>query len=156
MAQMNKKRNKDLLYLADRVLNEKEFIPMNDNSILDSYNGQVASLSVSIAINGLLPTLAIFYQDKPETDINKAYRRNVLNLVAKMVTMDNEYWNFSRDNLYAKNLLSYVITLDKQCSEESTRGIDTSKKQLNNLKIEIIECAIALKQVVRTYKLVSV
>lgn len=156
MAQMNKKRNKDLIYLADRVLNEKEFILMDDNSIFDSYNGQVASLSVSIAINGLLPTLAIFYQDKPESDKNKAYRRNVLNIVAKMVTLDNEAWNFSRNDLYAKNLLSYAIKLDKQCSEESTRSIDESKKQLNNLKKEIIECAIALKQVVRTYKLVSV
>lgn len=155
MAQMNKKRNKDLIYFADRVLNEKEFIPMNDNSILDSYNGQIASLSVSIAISGLLPTLAIFYQDKPEeADNNKAYRRNVLNVVAKMISMDNESWNFSHNKLFAKNLLSYVITLDKQCSEESARGIDESKKQLNELRKEIIDCAIALKQVVRTYILV--
>ena len=173
---MNKTRNNELIRLADRALNlhadnilnkiteiegqiqsassekekktlekEKKLLESerllrkreDTSDILDSYNGQVASLSVSVAMSGLLPTLAFFYQDKPETNSNKAYRRNILDVIAIMMNEDHYDWNVTDPN--AKSLLEYAIN---HSDEEKA------------LRQEITECAIALKQVVRTYNLV--
>ena len=118
---------------SERLLRKKEYT----TDILDSYNGQVASLSVSVAMSGLLPTLAFFYQDKPETISNKAYRRNILDVIAIMMNEDHYEWDVTEPN--AKSLLEYAINHS-----------DAEK----SLRKEITECAIALKQVVRTYNLV--
>ena len=118
---------------SERLLRKRK----DTSDILDSYNGQVASLSVSVAMSGLLPTLAFFYQDKPETNSNKAYRRNILDVIAIMMNEDHYNWNVTNPN--AKSLLEYAIN---HSDEEKA------------LRQEITECAIALKQVVRTYNLV--
>ena len=69
---MDKKRNKELVEIAQKVLKEQNILLSKDCTILDSYNGQVASLSVSVAMLGLVPTLAVFYQDKPNDNEKKA------------------------------------------------------------------------------------
>lgn len=149
---ISKERRNQLIRLADEALKAKEVILKVNKTkegktswdILESYNGQVASLSVSIAMTGLLPTLAIFYQDKPESDPKKAYRRNVLEVVARMITADSKDkdWNFSAEGKYAYNLMKYAVSPAKAAN-------------LDGLKKEIVECAIALKLVVRTYNLVK-
>ena len=82
---MNKTRNNYLIKLADRALREQACILKNESDILESYDGQTASMSVSVVMSGLLPTLAMFYQDKP--DGKKAARRNVLDAVARIITL---------------------------------------------------------------------
>lgn len=112
---------------------------MNDGNILDSYNGSVAALGVSIAMGELRPALAIYYQEKSERGArSKANRRSVLDIIARMITKDTDcQLDFSSEGLHAKNMFRYAI-----------------EQNDNSLKQEIIDCSIALKQVVRTYNLV--
>ena len=147
---MDKTRNNLLIKLADEALREqvanKEFGVskiLNDNDIEEAYNGSIASLSVSIAMSDLRPALAIYYQDKSNAATKtKANRRSVLDAVARIITKDAQSrnisrWDFSANNNFAKNLFKYAI-----------------RNEDKDLKQEVIDCAIALKQIVRTYNLV--
>lgn len=127
---MNKARNNELIRLADKKLKNSNML--KDGSIAKTYDGKTAALSVSVAMSGLLPTLAIYYQDFDEKNPKAPCRRHVLNVVATMMSKPR---NFSD----AKDLFSYAID---------------NKNDEMILKKEIIDCAIALKQVVRTYNLV--
>ena len=133
---------KEKLEKDKKLLESKRLLIKRDDTseIIDSYNGQVASLSVSIVMSGLLPTLAFFYQDKPETNSKKAYRRNILDIIAIMMNQDHYSWNVTEPD--AKSLFEYAIKHSDEVNE------------VNALRQEIVECAIALKQVVRTYNLV--
>lgn len=139
---MNKTRNNELIKLANDKLRESN-IPTGNNkeNIAESYDGKTAALSVSVAMSDLLPTLAIYYQDFDSKHPDNPCRRNVLNVVATMITKPESGEEFSN----AKDLLRYALSLDKE-EEDMTK--------LKNLKKEVIECSIALKQVVRTYNLV--
>ena len=140
---MNKTRNNQLIKLADEALREQTpngdggiSVILNGTKVEEAYNGSIAALSVSVAMSELRPTLAIYYQDKPNSrEKPKANRRSVLDVVARIISKDApEKWDFSADGNYAKNLFSYALTSDDP-----------------NLKQEVIDCAIALKQVIRTY-----
>lgn len=112
---------------------------LNGNSINESYNGSVAALGVTIAMGELLPALAIYYQDKPNNNARpKANRRSVLDVIARIMTKD-QFYNFSANEKYPDNLFRYAINHNNDA----------------RLKQEVIECSIALKHVVRTYKLVK-
>ena len=144
---MNKTRNNYLIKLANEALlelraenNANLFTNTNSFDIKDSYNGQIAALSVSIAMTGLLPTLAIYYQDT-KTTVN---RRNILDVIARIIQKDEnrEFSNASDDNFTdAKALFSFALSSDDE--------------RLKKLTKEIEDCAVALKQVVRTYNLVK-
>lgn len=145
---MNKKRNNDLVKLADEALREQvanspqgvsRILSENNCDIEEAYNGSVASLGVSIAMSELRPSLAIYYQDKPNSATHpKANRRSVLDLIARIITKDLSYpRSFSDNEKYAENFFRYAVTTEDAY-----------------LKQEVIECAIALKQVIRTYNLV--
>ena len=145
---MNKKRNNELVKLADEALREQVANSsqgvsriLNDNNcdIEDAYNGSIASLGVSIAMSELRPSLAIYYQDKPNSATRpKANRRSVLDVIARIITKDPSYpRSFSDNDNFAENFFRYAVTTEDA-----------------DLKQEVIECAIALKQVVRTYNLV--
>lgn len=147
MMATNKKRINKLIQWADEALREQVSNPdagvskvMNDGNILDAYNGSVSALGVSIAMGELLPSLAIYYQEKSERGAKaKANRRSVLDIIARMITKDSYcQLNFSNQGLYAKNMFQYAIENNDV-----------------NLKQEIIDCSIALKQVVRTYNLIG-
>ena len=145
---MNKKRNNELVKLADEALREQVANSsqgvsriLNDNNcdIEDAYNGSIASLGVSIAMSELRPSLAIYYQDRPNSATSpKANRRSVLDVIARIITKDPSYpRSFSDNDKFAENFFRYAVTTEDA-----------------DLKQEVIECAIALKQVVRTYNLV--
>ena len=142
----SKERINMLIQWADEALQEQEANidagiskVLDNGNILDTYNGSVAALGVSIAMGELRPALAIYYQEKSERGARpKANRRSVLDVIARIVTKDTyNQWNFSENGLFAKNMFRYAIEQN-----------DT------NIKQEIIDCSIALKQVVRTYNLV--
>lgn len=145
---MNKTRNNQLVKLADKALREQvanpnqgvsRILSANSCDIEDAYNGSIAALGVSIAMSGLLPSLAIYYQDKPNSNTRpKANRRSVLDVIARMITLDEStQWDFSNSSKFAENFLRYAIN-----------------NNTSQLKNEVEECAVALKQVVRTYNLV--
>lgn len=144
---MNKKRMNKLIQLADEALQEQVANSdagvskvMNNGNILDAYNGSVSALGVSIAMGELRPALAIYYQEKSERGAKtKANRRSVLDIIARMITKDSDFQrDFSDQELYAKNMFRLAIEQNDV-----------------NLKQEVIDCSIALKQVVRTYNLVE-
>lgn len=130
---MNKARNNELLKLADEKL--KNSIMLDGNNIAETYDGKTAALSVSVAMSGLLPTLAIYFQDYDETHPEAPCRRNVLNVVATMIKNPQEERYFPN----AEALFRYAVG----------QNVDIAY-----LKQEVVDCAIALKQVVRTYNLV--
>lgn len=133
---MNKTRNNELIRLADESLNGTDGVLFKSNSTTDidsAYNGQIASLAVSIAMSGLRPALAIYYQDSSSTKVN---RRAVLTVIADMMRRDHYSGGEITD---AQTLFRYSLRND----------ID-----LMDLQREVEECSIALKQVVRTYNLV--
>ena len=134
-----KTQNEKLIKLAQEALIANNNIWIERNvSILDAYNGQIAALGVSIAMSGLCPALAIFYQDKPKAGTKrKANRRTVLDLISHMITNNNDN-NYSFDK--AEDMFRYVVG---------------HEDELSSLKKIIIDSSIALKQVVRTYNLIS-
>lgn len=150
---MDKNRINNLLSNANKVLNcqienEKLGISriLNNGEIDSAYNGSIASLGVSVAMSGLLATLAIYYQEKNSSNSKpKANRRSVLDAIARIITDDKDKkekeWDFSKNQEFAKNLFRYAIDNNNQ-------------KKLKDLKQEVIDCSIALKQIVRTYNLV--
>lgn len=146
---MNKTRNNTLIKYANEALTEQEANEnfgvskiLNGSDIEEAYNGSIASLGVSIAMSELRPALAIYYQDEPNSATRpKANRRSVLDVIARVITKDSKEreltkWDFSTNKDFAKNLFDYAIKNDD-----------------NELKQEVIDCAIALKQIVRTYNL---
>lgn len=146
---MNKTRNNILIKyaneaLTEQVANEKFGVSkiLNGGDVEEAYNGSIASLGVSIAMSELRPALAIYYQDKPNSATKpKANRRSVLDAIARIISKDASErnlskWNFSKNEDFAKNLFDYAIKNDDK-----------------ELKQEVIDCSIALKQIVRTYNL---
>lgn len=139
---MDKQRNKELIMCAEKVLraSKKETYSLFKdkglgNKILKSYNGQVAALGVSILMTGLKPTLAIYYQDAPDSKApkpNTAYRRFVLEIIARILKEDNREYAYDS----AEKLVRDVLEM----------------KDDSGLTRNIIDCSVALKQVIRTYK----
>ena len=147
---MNKTRNNTLIRYADEALNKQtanndisRILADNNRDIESTYNGSIASLGVSIAMSELRPALAIYFQDRPNSATHpRANRRSVLDVIARIITIDARAqninnWDFSANDRYAENLFRYAIENDDA-----------------NLKQEVIDCAIALKQIVRTYNLI--
>ncbi len=130
---MKKAKYNELIRLADEELRKSN---MYKNGVIDEkYNGKTAALSVSVAMSDILPTLAIYYQEYDAKKPDDACRRNVLNVVAKMI-------NNPKTNTKFKN------------AEELMRYSANENANLQYIKRQVIDCAIALKHVVRTYKLV--
>lgn len=130
---MKKSRNNELIRLANNVLINSNIL--NNNEIAETYNGKTAALSVSVAMSDILPTLAIYFQDFDAQHPNNPCRRNILNVVARMITKPSTDQKFEN----AEALLRYATS---------------NNADLRYIKSEVIDCAIALKQVVRTYKLI--
>ena len=130
---MNKARNNELISLADKKLENSKML--NGDNIAETYDGKTAALSVSVAMSGLLPTLAIYFQDFDKKHPEKPCRRYVLDVVATMIDDPRNGNKFQN----SEGLLRYAIAA----------GAD-----LSYLQREVVDCAIALKQVVRTYNLV--
>lgn len=141
---MNKQRNNTLMGIANEVL-QKDKTLFNEGTfnIIDSFSGQIAALGVSIAMSGLLPSLAFYYKDKDsKNDENKRRsavdRSLILRVIALMLNKldSTKYENITEED----SLLKYAIKHSTNCNE---------------LKTDIEDCVVALKQIVRTYNLVK-
>lgn len=138
---MDKSTNAKLMNIAERILNaDRNTCPLfkrkdaGNEVIYESYNGQISSLGVSVLTIGLKPSISVFYQDAPkqEGEYNDAYRRVILEVIAKMLS---QY----RDNYHFNN------------ARELCRAVINDAR--DSMKTDIINCSIALKEVIRTYKL---
>lgn len=135
---VNKKEIEKLMSVADTVLTGTNNMVQNKEKCIipESYNGQVAALGVSISIIGLIPTLAIYYQDN---DTQKANRRTVLDIIASILDKHYKY-DFKGQ---AKKILEFALDARKTGNNE----------KLDKLKKDVVNSSLALKQIIRTYKL---
>lgn len=135
---VNKKEIEKLMSAADTVLTGTNNMVQNKEKCIipESYNGQVAALGVSISIIGLIPTLAIYYQDN---DTQKANRRTVLDIIASILDKHYKY-DFKGQ---AKKILEFALDARKTGNNE----------KLDKLKKDVVNSSLALKQIIRTYKL---
>ncbi len=127
---MNKSRINKLIPIVNQVLIENNDGMVKDGKIDSSYDGQVAGFGVSIAMSGLRPTLAIYYKSSQNRAVDTT---KILGVIANTISKDDTYCN-SLDS--AKSLMEHAFKPD----------VDIKK-----LTEVVIECAIALKLVVRTY-----
>ena len=139
---MSTKRNNELMKIADQVLQSGEatLLDRATGNISDSYNGQISALGVSIAMTGICPTLAIYYKGS-NNETRAVDRRPILEVIARMIHNDALLKSTYPTIHNAESLLRFAINANR----------DT----LKILQREIVNCAVALKQVVRTYNLVS-
>ena len=132
---MNKKRNEKLIIAANDALLSSGIIKTdrdNKQYINESYNGQTAALGVTIAMTGLRPALAIYSQYSGDSKFDK---KNILKIIGAMIK------NPDTNQPFASAIELFRYALDNQDEKW--------------LKREIIDCSIALKQVIRTYNLLK-
>lgn len=138
---MNKKLYKELMTIAEEILQSND-CPLYKcpGTIYESYNGQASALGVSTLMIGLKATLAIYYSDAPNKSpkvidnknyYDKAYRKLLLDVIVKMLNKKNT-------TLYSTYDFVHTVML---ASDE------------NQWKTDLIDCSVALKHVIRTYKL---
>ena len=141
----NNRRYNYLMKLADQALphaNRQKTILNNNGNIPDSYNGQIASFSVSVAMSGLCPTLASYYKDS-NNDTRAVNRKPILETIARMIHADEGV---------PLNELRQISNAEQLFRKALEWGNNPNLAKA--LRQEVIDCAIALKQVVRTYNLV--
>ena len=121
----SKQRKDKLVRWADESIHDV----FGEREISDSYNGQIAAFSVSVALSGLKPTFAIYNSSTSNSELDKT---RIIELLAEMFTKDKGQ-RLDTDQLYKK-----VIKL---------------KDDDASLQKDIIEYAIALKLAIRTFNL---
>lgn len=143
-----KQRNDYLISLAAAALRNADVTFADANSILSSYNGQVAAFCVSVAMSGLKPTLAFYLAKKDDKDskIDKSSeavdRSKIVEVISLMINNDEQFTKpQGEDYTSARALLNTVVPINDVV-------------RLSAIRKEVLDCAIALKQVVRTYNLV--
>ena len=106
---MDKNTNSQLMTIAEGILKaERSTCPLfkkrdtGNEVIYESYNGQVSSLGVSILTIGLKPSISVFYQDAPQQEgiYNDAYRRGILEVIARMLSQYRNNYHFNNENGY--------------------------------------------------------
>ena len=143
-----KQRNDYLISLAAAALRNADVTFADGNNILSSYNGQVAAFCVSVAMSGLKPTLAFYLAKKDDKDskIDKSSeavdRSKIVEVISSMINNDEQFTKpQGEDYTSAIALLNTVVPINDVV-------------RLSAIRKEVLDCAVALKQVVRTYNLV--
>lgn len=143
-----KQRNDYLISLAAAALRNADVTFADGNNILSSYNGQVAAFCVSVAMSGLKPTLAFYLakKDNKDSKIDKSSeavdRSKIVEVISLMINNDEQFTKpQGEDYTSAIALLNTVVPINDVV-------------RLSAIRKEVLDCAIALKQVVRTYNLV--
>jgi hypothetical protein len=109
--------------LASLIQRANDIVCRDPELQKEGYDNQVSAFAVTVALCGLCPALAIFHEEA-----DKFNRIKILDAIAQMI--DPEGWKDGR-------------TMSKALFSDDSRA--------RKYKPEIIDCAIALKQVIRTY-----
>ncbi len=128
---ISKERKNQLMVWANEVIGSSS-ICKEGIIVSDSYNGQIAAFSVSVALSGLKPAMALYYSGKGSSDVDK---KEIIKLLAAM---------------YSKEIGSL-----KSADQFFQQVIGASENELAGLQKKIIEYGIALKLAVRTFKFKS-
>lgn len=124
---MKKSRIEKLIPIADKAIKSSGIV--KEGKVNESYDGKIAGFGVSVAISGLRPTLAMYFNEN-----GNVKTRSILEAIATIIKDDVGLTNDT-----AKDLLQYALG-------------NISEEQGEKLKKHILEAAIALKLVVRTYE----
>ena len=125
---ITKERKSQLIKWANEVIGNSP-ICKNGEIVSDSYNGQIAAFSVSVALSGLKPAVAIYNSGKGSLDVDK---KKIIELLAAMYSKDK---NEQTDAMAFFNLIMVA---------DATQEVE--------LRRVVIEYGIALKLAVRTFK----
>ena len=130
-----KQRNDELIQRAFELLSSDSQYRnkiFKGNFIEDSFAGQVAAFSVSVAMIGLKPTLAMYYEQGGAA----VDTRNIVGLVAELLMKDGCTFapEGDRYNHPAEKLFVYAM-----------------KHNSEKLRKDVIDNAVALKVVLRTF-----
>lgn len=128
---ISKERKNQLMVWANEVIGSSS-ICKEGIIVSDSYNGQIAAFSVSVALSGLKPAMALYYSGKGSSDVDK---KEIIKLLAAM---------------YSKEIGSL-----KSADQFFQQVIGANGNELAGLQKKIIEYGIALKLAVRTFKFKS-
>ena len=128
---ISKERKNQLMVWANEVIGSSS-ICKEGIIVSDSYNGQIAAFSVTVALSGLKPAMALYYSGKGSSDVDK---KEIIKLLAAM---------------YSKEIGS-----QKSADQFFQQVIGASENELAGLQKKIIEYGIALKLAVRTFKFKS-
>ena len=127
---ISKERKNQLMVWADDVIRHStNYNDAKKEIVSDSYNGQIAAFSVSVALSGLKPAMALYYSGKGSSDVDK---KEIIKLLAAMYSKETDTQN-SADAFF-----QHVI--------------GANGNELPGLQKRIIEYGIALKLAVRTFK----
>lgn len=124
----NKERKNQLVKWANEVIQDTPKVCKNGIIENESFNGQIAAFSVSVALSGLKPAMAIYYSNTGNSSIDKPL---IIEMLSKMYSKENAAKN-------KEEFFKMVI------------GAVGEKEQ--TLRTKIIEYAIALKLAIRTFK----
>lgn len=125
---MDKKLNRELMGYAEEILQDKKCpLYKKEGVINESYNGQVSALGVSVMMIGLKATLAVYYQDET--------RKCLLEVIVKMLNKKK-----GTDFVNAEKFVRAVMGNDDKSKEDQWKSL-------------VVDCSVALKQIIRTYKL---
>lgn len=102
-----------------------------DGFIDKAYSGQIAAFSVSVAMVGLKHTIAIYYQ-QGGSSVNT---RNIVGLIAEMLVADKYPF---KGGSPAERFFNHVMGMP-------------AGKEADKLRKDVIDNAVALKVVVRTF-----
>ena len=122
-----KERKNQLMVWANEVIGSSS-ICKDGVIISDSYNGQIAAFSVSVALSGLKPAVALYYSGKGSSDVDK---KEIIKLLAAM---------YSKEKKIQTNADAFF------------QLVINANEDLAVLQKKIIEYGIALKLAVRTFK----
>lgn len=126
------KKINDLLPTAMGALRNCELVLADGKSILKEYDGYVASFAPSVITAGLKATLS-FYTDRHKSSPKRVLVLNVLQTI----------YEEKFGSLHSKDLLSYALDQGR------------TEAELRAMKKGLIDCAIALKLVMRNFEQVE-
>lgn len=120
-----------LLKIADEALSKFEIV--KNGTVVDGYDSAIAAFGPTVVLSGLLPALA-FYCAEKKHDNSKTDKRLVIKAIAHA--------------LQSKYDTSDHIQLFKHCLTNRSNN-----RAIERLTIDIVDASIALKIMVRTYKI---
>lgn len=121
-----------LLKVADEAL-KKEIV--KKGIVDDGYDSAIAAFGPTVVLSGLMPTLA-FYCAEKKHEKSKTDKRKVINAIA--LTLQLKYGWTDHNQLFG------------HCLNNQSNSLAIEK-----LTIDIVDASVALKMMVRTYKIVK-
>ena len=128
MAISKERKNQLMVWADDTIRHGNIYNETEEVVVSDSYNGQIAAFSVSVALSGLKPAMALYFSGKGSSDVDK---KEIIGLLASMYSKEGP---------------------EKNADAFFQMVIDANGDALAEKKKKIIEYGIALKLAVRTFK----